>query len=247
MWVSGAVCLVRNKTDAGGWVTPTGGFDMATATKRKKVSKPTIEQFSKYQAAYDYFNRQLFGGKLKPCLLVFRDGKRKKNCIVLGHFAPERWRNADGEACHEISLNPETLHRELTETFGTLVHEMAHQWQQDHGTPPRGGYHDREWAKKMSEIGLVPSDTGAPGGKMTGQRMTHYVDPTGAFKKAFDAMPENVALPWVTGGFELAAPSKPKARNKIKYSCPGCDSNVWGKPGLQVVCGECEETYGEVG
>ncbi|HYH64235.1 MAG TPA: SprT-like domain-containing protein [Urbifossiella sp.] len=216
----------------------------ATATRKPKYVKPTIEQFRKYQAAYDYFNAKLFGGTLRPCLLVFRDGKKKKNAIVLGHFAWDRWTNAAGETCHEISLNPETLTRPIAETFGTLVHEMVHQWQQDHGDPPRSGYHDREWARKMVEVGLVPSDTGAPGGKQTGQRMTHYVDPDGAFLKALEAMPADTALPWTTGGLELAKKRAPaKAKNKIKYTCPGCEANAWGKPELRIVCGECEEPF----
>ncbi len=27
--------------------------------------------------------------------------------------------------------------------------------------------------------------------------------------------------------------------NRIKYTCPSCFSNVWGKPSLKIVCGEC--------
>ena len=48
--------------------------------------------------------------------------------------------------------------------------------------PGRTGYHNREWASKMLEVGLVPSDTGQPGGKQTGQHMTHYIDPKGRIR-----------------------------------------------------------------
>lgn len=212
------------------------------------TAKPTLEQFKKYQAAYDYFNRALFANRLAPCLLVFRDGKKKKNCVVLGHFAPHRWSKGD-ETCHEISLNPETLHRDFEDTMSTLVHEMAHQLQQDHGTPPRAAYHDREWAKMMCEVGLIPSDTGEVGGKMTGQRMTHYIEKGGRFAQAFKTMPDEIKLPWTAGGGMLGPkkPKEPKSRNKVKYTCAGgCDINVWGKPGLKIVCGECEELFSEV-
>lgn len=52
----------------------------------------------------------------------------------------------------------------------------------------------------------------------------------------------------------IAAASKPPAEsnpdlianqktgnrsNRSKYSCPDCALNVWGKPGLRVICGEC--------
>ena len=37
----------------------------------------------------------------------------------------------------------------------------------------------------MREIGLVPSSTGAPGGKATGQRVSHYIVP-GRFNEAVE-------------------------------------------------------------
>ncbi len=217
------------------------------------VVKPTLEQFRKYQAAYDYFNKSLFGGELQPCLLVFREGKRKANSIVVGHFAPFRWWRGPLH-CHEISLNPEALNRELCETMSTLVHEMAHQWQQDHGTPPRGGYHDRQWAAKMVEIGLIPSDCGGPGGRQTGQRMSHYIQEGGGFDEALKAMPETVRLPWVTGHQLTIVRGKPedadkeeKTRNKVKYHCPDCKTKVWGKPDLHIICGDCDARFAEAG
>ena len=213
------------------------------------ATKPTLEQFAAYQAAYDYFNGELFGGELRPCLLVFRDAARKKNGVVLGHFCANRWASGvfSGDEpihTHEISLNPITLTRPLEDTLGTLVHEMAHQWQQDIGKPPRGGYHDRQWAKKMVQIGLIPSDSGEPGGKQTGQRMTHYVDPQGEFARSLELIPDAVRLPWVTGeALGIKGPKKPAERNKVKYTCPGCEANVWGKAELKLVCGECDEPF----
>ena len=69
--------------------------------------------------------------------------------------------------------------------LSTLVHEMAHVWQQTYGKPPRKGYHDRQWAAKMLEVGLQPSTTGEPGGKETGQSMSHYILPGGRYAEAF--------------------------------------------------------------
>lgn len=31
--------------------------------------------------------------------------------------------------------------------------------------------------------------------------------------------------------------------NRLKYSCLGCSINVWGKPGLRIICGECNEAF----
>ena len=86
---------------------------------------------------------------------------------------------------------------------------------------------------------IVPSDTGEPGGKRTGQRVSHHVAPGGRFEASFDGMPPEYLLPW-TSGSAPSGPEKPKSgRDKVRYRCPGCGTNVWGKPGLLVDCGVC--------
>lgn len=31
----------------------------------------------------------------------------------------------------------------------------------------------------------------------------------------------------------------PKPPSKVKYQCPECGMNVWGKPDLSIICGSC--------
>jgi len=38
-----------------------------------------------------------------------------------------------------------------------------------------------KWAEHMRGVGLIPSDTGAPGGREVGQRVTHYIEAGGGF------------------------------------------------------------------
>ena len=40
---------------------------------------------------------------------------------------------------------------------------MTHLEQAHFGKPSRNGYHNKEWADLMERVGLMPSDTGAPG------------------------------------------------------------------------------------
>ena len=141
--------------------------------------KPTEEQAAAYQKAFDHFNKTLFGGTLPFAYLNF-----SRHAGAKGFFSPERWGKAGEDAdkrLHGISLNPDLLRRPPVEYYSTLVHEMTHHWQQVFGTPSRNGYHNLEWARKMVEIGLTPTDTGEPGGKPTGQRVTHHIEPDGAF------------------------------------------------------------------
>lgn len=204
-------------------------------TQAAPAIDPTREQFEGYQLAFDYFNEELFNGELPRCFLNFSRGVR-----CFGFFAPKRWRRGE-DVTHEISLNPDVCERPLRDTLGTLVHEMAHLWQEVHGEPSRNGYHNKEWGAKMDEIGLCPSSTGTPGGKRTGQTVSHYILDGGAFAYAFAKMPESIAMPW-TAVPMVADEKKKKTSNKVKYTCPGCEMNVWGKAGLSVRCEECDET-----
>lgn len=201
------------------------------------MTDPTRDQFGAYALAFDYFNEALFNGELPRCILNFSRGAQFN-----GFFAPLRWARTDGRT-HEISLNPDVLHRPAKATMATLVHEMVHLWQQEHGKPSRTGYHNREWADRMEMVGLMPSDSGLPEGKRTGQRVTHYVIDGGPFDVAFQAMPPDCLLPWMSGA-AADEKKKPATRpSKVKYTCPGCASNVWGRLGLLITCGACQELF----
>jgi predicted SprT family Zn-dependent metalloprotease len=204
---------------------------------------PTREQFAAYEQMFGFFNERLFHGELPPCFLNFSRLKRTR-----GFFAAKRWEKGS-DIRHEISLNPSTLKsRKPIEVASTLVHEMVHLWQQEFGRPSRTGYHNREWAAKMEEVGLVPTSTGIPGGSKVGQRVTHYIAERGPFQQAFHAMPPEFLLPWAC---EEPERSRLKlAKNKVRYTCRGCDANVWGKPGLRISCEDCGERFeaaGQVG
>jgi hypothetical protein len=83
-------------------------------------------------------------------------------------------------------LNPDSfIGRTDEQIVSTLAHEMKHLEQHRFGTPSKRGYHNKEWAASMKAIGLMPSNTGAVGGKETGQQMDHYIIPGGAFACAF--------------------------------------------------------------
>lgn len=156
-------------------------------------SKPTIDFYPFLQGAFEHFNKQLFGGDLPNCLIIIE----RNNSV--GHFTPKQWVNGELAATHEICLNPSYfLAFPKIAIFQTLVHEMCHLWQHEFGTPGRGRYHNIEWAKKMESIGLMPSDSGEPGGKKTGDSMDDYPMANGAFiTECCIFISKNEWLPWV--------------------------------------------------
>ncbi|WP_461255780.1 SprT-like domain-containing protein [Treponema sp. R80B11-R83G3] len=201
----------------------------------------TREQFQLFDELYQYYNNELFGGTLADCIIITQKSKK-----ATGSFSPARWKNKikdDEQNIHEITLNPECLDGPDEEWQQTLVHEMVHLWQRDFGKISRAGYHNKQWADKMEEIGLMPSSTGREGGKKTGQRMSDYIIPGGLFIEAYKRL-KNKKLKYATNPVFFDGSKIPgkKSRSKTKYTC-ACNNNIWGKPGLSVTCNNCKKLY----
>jgi len=187
-----------------------------------KKLEPTMNQFQAYQGLFNYFNKHLFESKLPQVILNF-----SRKAKTYGFFAPKRWSSGRWSR-HEISVNPESLMRPAIETCATLVHEMCHLWQQEFGSPSRTGYHNKEWAAKMLEVGLNP-DNGKGG--VTGQSVSHNISAVGKFRNKFNPMPSHMKLPFHC----LPEPdNKKKAKAKVTYECIECGTKAWGKPGLDI-------------
>lgn len=247
--------------------------------QQTKQRTPTDEIYKALQSAFDYFNDALFANKLPPCVITVQREKRYK-----GFYSRSRWaRQKTGQHSDEIAMNPAYFAiQPAKQTLSTLVHEMCHMWQFHFGEPGRRGYHNKEWAEKMEDLGLMPSDTGRPGGRRTGESMTHYIIEGGAFDIKcgwllndgfmlawFDRYPvrmpatlpgdPNEPMPYdpdkpqkpvLLGldedqdpdalGIVMPPPEPVDKSNRVKYVCSGCKNAIWGKPKLNVICGDCD-------
>lgn len=228
--------------------------------RRKHVGAgtPTGDTYAGFQLAYDHFNKALFGGELPPCMITLRTfGKAR------GYFSANRFANlGEMTTAHEIALDPrQFMDRSTVEILSTLVHEMCHLWQQEHGSPSRNGYHNAEWGSKMDDVGLTPSDTAQPGGKRTGQNVSHYIEAGGRFETSAQKLigTGKFQTTWVDVEGFLLAPPKPgspaaklvtpkakagKSGKRAKYVCPECGRAAWGKDGLWIACrGSMEDSH----
>lgn len=210
------------------------------------VAAPTALSFNSLQTAFDFFNRELFGGKLPPAMILLHR-KRHAN----GYFWAERFGHRDlkDQKLHEIALNPTTMRgRTDTDVLSTLVHEMCHHEQQCFGKPGKGAYHNAEWAIMMKRVGLQPTAIDDPK-RETGTKVTHKIIKDDAFDKACAALLKTgFSLPYSERVFTAAEKTRAKVKkaSKTKYTCPSCDMAVWGKPGLSVGCIDCDEQMEEV-
>jgi len=177
---------------------------MSTKENVSYDTKPTSTEYAAFQVAYDSYNAALFAGQLPQCLITLQ---RKRGAA--GYFWLSQFKARSGDQqTDEIALNPETFNETTEYILSTLVHEMAHLWQAHFGKPSRSGYHNREWAAKMIAISLIPSDTGQPGGKQTGQNMSDYPDPAGAFAAHTARL--------IAAGFVISWQATPAARRPAK-------------------------------
>ena len=201
------------------------------------ITNHTKKAYVGLSEAYDFFNRKLFNAELPSCIITLT---RKKNCN--GYFWAQRFNAQDNTITDEIALNPLNFaNRSYTEVLSTLVHEMVHLKQQHFGKPSRNGYHNQEFANMMKEIGLITSDTGQPGGKSIGSKMTHYIDTNGLFYLACNEfLTNNELVLYSDVGTEQKKAKKDKS--KVKFTCVECGANAWGKETLHIVCADCDLT-----
>lgn len=197
----------------------------------------TSDHYKTLDEAFLFFNSALFNNDLPECLITLQRTSHSK-----GYYSPDQFKSRFmPKTVDEIALNPDVFaSRTDEEILSTLVHEMVHLWQQHFDIPPRGNYHNRRWANKMLSIGLIPSSTGEPDGKQTGQSMTHYIEPGGLFQTEAARFLAAASLEWNAAGTNSEKLRKSNS-SKTKFSCPSCGCNAWAKPTARLICGECEE------
>jgi len=77
---------------------------------------------------------------------------------VLGHFRPGH--NGFGLE-GEVAINARHLpQREPWQVLGTLLHELLHAWQQEHGKPGKPPYHNKQFREKAHGLGLLVDERG---------------------------------------------------------------------------------------
>lgn len=159
---------------------------------------PTIDTYEELHKAYLHYNAELFENKLPLCMITL-----SRQHDTDGYFSANQFVNLEGAdkglTCHEITLNPMYFAiRSIPENLSVMVREMVSLLQLLEGKPPRRRYRNKEWAEMSESIGLMPSDTGKPGGKRVGDNVKTYIIDGGAFDIASSKLVDSAfKLSWV--------------------------------------------------
>jgi len=128
------------------------------------------------------------------------------SCFRLGHFRSGH--NGFGLK-GEIAINERYLHqREPWQVLGTILHELLHAWQEEHGKPGKPPYHNKQFRNKALKYGLFIDEDG----------VTQYL-PESTFKELLKRY--GVQMP-----AQAPATQRRKGNSKLKkWSC-ACKVNV---------------------
>lgn len=194
----------------------------------------TVQTATYLNDAAAYFNKHLFNGQLPNVLITI---SRKKGAY--GYFFPGAF-SENGAAIDEIALTPTSLCRPTLETLSTLLHEQVHLWQQHFGKPSENTYHNKQWAKKMVEVGLLPFCVTDPT-KTTGYKCSHNIDPNGVFV--------SVAEKFITLRGDIPVQTNGTVKHKFvkvnhrpKLVCSSCNKSftIPSAVNVKIVCEDCD-------
>ena len=141
-----------------------------------------------FENTFNYYNSALFQGILPECYIEF-----SPKVGIYGTFLPNQWVDSKQKYIHEIILNPEILSLKSIEFHAIIVRNMVFLWQYMFGKPSRPNYLNKEAAQILENFGIIPSSTGAPGGKKTGQSILQYINYNEIFAKVFKKNPKKTS------------------------------------------------------
>lgn len=206
-----------------------------------------MDIYTQIKKAFDFYNQELFNNELPDCIITL-----SRTTDTIGYFSPKRFvNNSDNSVKHELCLNPNYFGiMPIEKELATIVHEMTHLYLEINGNKSSVGYHNKKWASVMISFGLIPTDTGFEGGKTTGYAITQIIDESGKFYKVTkEFLDSGFSFPWADSFYNSENKTLPQkieiksytGGKRLKYSC-GC-SNVWGKPGLEIICSKCGNPF----
>ena len=181
----------------------------------------------------DLMRGEFFGGQVPEVVLSFEVTDRR----TLGHYHIRRLSLGVRWA---LNLNPVHLARPVYQVLATLLHELAHAWQHQHGTPSKPPHHNKEFREKCEGFGLPTDEGGHDLGVRHGSPFEAYCRRHGVpFPTGANAKPESDVGAAEPPPLLPVPPVRPRGSKLKKWTCP-CGVNVRvAIPGFDATCNRC--------
>ena len=183
------------------------------------------EIVAKAEAMFDLFNDHFYAGEMaRPAITVSPDGGRGAYgwCSVY-----EIWQ-ANGAAYREINICAEYINRPIGEVAATMLHEMAHLYNLNHGIKDvsnNGYYHNKKFKETAEWVAMQPELSDIAASRQTTLQIKTKGDDDGE------------STTTIKGG-------RSTSKNRsIKYVCPKCGTIIRATKLVNVVCGDCNVAF----
>ncbi len=191
----------------------------------------------------DQMRAEFFGGQVPEVVLSFDVTDRR----TLGHY---HLRRTGMGVRWALNLNPIHLARPVFDVLATLLHELAHAWQHEHGTPSKPPHHNREFRDRCEAFGIPTDEGGHDHGVRPGTPFEDYCKRHGiGFPSPAGAAEPAAGGPSLPGPTPLmpVPPAKPRGSKMKRWTCP-CGVNVRvAIAAFDATCNRCNGRFRLVG
>lgn len=198
---------------------------------------------------YDKLNSDFYDGQLERPVITIQSTPR-----AYGHYSLYNAWSVEGEGRRELNIGAGTLDRPIEAVIATLLHEMAHQYNdtilniQDCS---RGGtYHNKLFKRTAEAHGLIVTRSEKYGWSATAPSdyLLDWILENDI--KEIKINRNEYAGIRIAGGNSTAnggvAPAGSASRNSSRrYVCPCCHTIIRATKAVNILCGDCMETMVE--
>lgn len=188
---------------------------------------------SEIERWFECFNNEYFENELK--MPIFTIQKARANNY--GHFTLGRiWKNKDDEndSNYEINLAAHSLHRDVNDIAGTVLHEAIHQYHTVNGIKDcNGNIHNKKFKNKAEELGFIVTHSKQCGyghTEIDGKLKTFISD---------TIKPNEGMFTYARSITETQKEKKPRVKKTFAYKCPECENTAKAKEDSNLKCGDC--------
>lgn len=191
------------------------------------------EVIRKIEILFSKLNQQFFNLQLeKPVITVSPDSTKGAYgwCTSWRAWKKDGDTDEDG-GYYEINLCAEYLHRDFTEVCETLLHEMIHLYNLQHGvkdTSRNGWYHNKHFKEAAENHGLVCEKDAK-----YGWAHTKLAPSTKEWLQTLEGF-DSFSL------YREKVVKVSKKSNSKKYVCPSCGQIVRATKEVNVTCSDCQ-------
>jgi len=168
--------------------------------------------------------------ELPPIAIAIRKMSRR-SCYGYFQHAHNELGLQDEIAIDERHVLASCIANDWTELLDTLLHETLHAWQQEHGIPGKGNYHNKEFREKAQQLGLIIDASGRSLGRINGSPFLQLLDR------------HSVEIPTVTLTERELTPKSP---TKLKLWMCSCTKPIRlriAKSNVRIRCEDCGQRF----